>query len=152
MCWKHIFAVISGRRLAVKIERDKTKNKRWTIWLLYYEWIWNYYKNRRIHDAFHDSDRAWKSSSFWKSWFISTFIISTGNDYRNRLYMSVFSRFLLEIHIQSCPHIVRRLLLSCQTASMLQGSGLSIVPYITQKLITAGVTSLLAVCYLFFFH
>ena len=38
-----------------------------------------------------------------------------------------------------------------QTASMLQGSGLSIVPYITQKLITAVVTSLLALCYCFFF-
>lgn len=39
-----------------------------------------------------------------------------------------------------------------QTKCMIQKSGLPITPYIIQKLITAGVTSLLAVCYLFFFH
>lgn len=38
-----------------------------------------------------------------------------------------------------------------QTKCMIQKSGLPITPYIIQKLITAGVTSLLAVCYLFFF-
>lgn len=39
-----------------------------------------------------------------------------------------------------------------QSSAMLQGSGLSIKPYIIQKLITATVTSLLAFLYVFFIH
>lgn len=35
-----------------------------------------------------------------------------------------------------------------QTYSMIDGTGLSIIPYITQKLITAGVTSLFAFCFI----
>lgn len=37
-----------------------------------------------------------------------------------------------------------------QTRSMMQGSNIPILPYITEKLITASVTSLLTYCYLFF--
>ena len=41
---------------------------------------------------------------------------------------------------------------AAQTYSMIQNSGLSIFPYIIQKLITAMVTSLLAILYIQFIH
>lgn len=84
------------------------------------------------------------SDSLCTSILLSSFEITTGLASVSALSISPFMRYILLLALTSFGGISSIL----QTMSMIQPAGLRILPYITEKLATALVTSLLAYIYL----
>lgn len=81
-------------------------------------------------------------------WFLPTLEISCGVTYITSLGIPLTLLFPYVLTLTSFGGLCA----IAQTNSMIQDTKLSIVPYITQKLITALVTSLLAIIYIQFIH
>ena len=75
---------------------------------------------------------------------MSTFELTTGLDMLAGLATPAATRYLMMLSLTSFGGISSIL----QTMSMIQKSGLKIIPYIAEKLVTMTVTSLLAYLYL----
>ena len=81
-------------------------------------------------------------------WFLPTLEISNGIPYIMNMTLSLTTTFPFVLGITSFGGFCS----VAQTYSMIQGTKLSIFPYIIQKLITALVTSLFAFLYIQFIH
>ncbi len=81
-------------------------------------------------------------------WLLPTLEISNGIPYIMNLGLHFSISFPLVLALTSFGGFCA----VAQTNSMIQGTGLSILPYIIQKLITALVTSLFAIIYIQFIH
>ena len=79
-----------------------------------------------------------------KTILLSTFEITTGLELLSGLAISRNIRYLIMLALTSFGGISSIL----QTMSMVQRSGLKMIPYIAEKLVTMTVTSLLAYLYL----
>ena len=92
----------------------------------------------------HMLDQIILTDSVGKAILLSTFEITTGLELLSGLAISRNIRYLIMLALTSLGGISSIL----QTMSMIQKSGLKIIPYIAEKLVTMTVTSLLAYLYL----
>ena len=92
----------------------------------------------------HMLDQIILTDSVGKAILLSTFEITTGLELLSGLAISRNIRYLIMLALTSFGGISSIL----QTMSMIQKSGLKIIPYIAEKLVTMTVTSLLAYLYL----
>lgn len=92
----------------------------------------------------HILDQIILTDSLDKAILLSAFEITTGLNMLSKLTASVTTRYLLMLALTSFGGISSIL----QTMSMIQRSGLKIIPYIAEKLVTMTVTSLLTYLYL----
>lgn len=92
----------------------------------------------------HMLDQIILTDSVGKTILLSTFEITTGLELLSGLAISRNIRYLIMLALTSFGGISSIL----QTMSMVQRSGLKMIPYIAEKLVTMTVTSLLAYLYL----
>ena len=92
----------------------------------------------------HMLDQIILTDSVGKTILLSTFEITTGLELLSGLAISRNIRYLIMLALTSFGGISSIL----QTMSMIQRSGLKMIPYIAEKLVTMTVTSLLAYLYL----
>lgn len=92
----------------------------------------------------HMLDQIILTDGVGKTLLLSTFEITTGLELLSGLAISRNIRYLIMLALTSFGGISSIL----QTMSMIQESGLKIIPYIAEKLVTMTVTSLLAYLYL----
>lgn len=92
----------------------------------------------------HILDQLFLAKNIGKTILLSTFELTTGLDMLAGLATPAATRYLMMLSLTSFGGISSIL----QTMSMIQKSGLKIIPYIAEKLVTMTVTSLLAYLYL----
>ena len=92
----------------------------------------------------HILDQIFLAKTIGKTILLSAFELTTGLDMLAGLAAPAVTRYLMMLSLTSFGGISSIL----QTMSMIQSSGLKIVPYIAEKLVTMTVTSLLAYLYL----
>lgn len=92
----------------------------------------------------HILDQIFLAKNIGKTILLSAFELTTGLDMLAGLAAPAVTRYLMMLSLTSFGGISSIL----QTMSMIQSSGLKIVPYIAEKLVTMTVTSLLAYLYL----
>lgn len=91
----------------------------------------------------HILDQIFLAKNIGKTILLSAFELTTGLDMLAGLAAPAVTRYLMMLSLTSFGGISSIL----QTMSMIQSSGLKIVPYIAEKLVTMTVTSLLAYLY-----
>ena len=92
----------------------------------------------------HILDQIFLAKNIGKTILLSAFELTTGLDMLAGLAAPAVTRYLMMLSLTSFGGISSIL----QTMSMIQRSGLKIVPYIAEKLVTMTVTSLLTYLYL----